>query len=318
MNFLKNALIIFVLFLSEYSIASTNQYNRIIVFGDSLSDMGTYELAAKQLGGGKFTTNPGKLWIEILADEINLPLTINRHEGFGIPTEILGGLNFAQGGARVTLTAPNPNNDKIASAESLFNQIEMYKSEFQDFKYNDLIFIQGGANDIFALFALFRQNKMTAEEAVSKMQTTASEFINLTKQLENLGAKYIFVLNLPIIEKTPFALSLDVNLQNVLADMVNAYNFKLQEAFKNSTIRFINLYQFEESFNNHYQDYGLKNINSMACKFDGLPSKSALFCSSKTLVEPGADQTFKFSDQIHPASRFSNLIGHFIVEEVSK
>ena len=34
---------------------------RMVVFGDSLSDAGTYTPAAAAVGGGKFTTNPGQI-----------------------------------------------------------------------------------------------------------------------------------------------------------------------------------------------------------------------------------------------------------------
>ncbi len=126
-------------------------FNRVIVFGDSLSDGGAYtvwasaaasganrfiggvtlrdKLAAAAPYGGKFTTNPGKVWVE------NLSITL----GYDLkPANLMGGgagslnlttmdgciscTNYAQGGSRVALqpgignvgTTANPANAAFA------------------------------------------------------------------------------------------------------------------------------------------------------------------------------------------------------------
>ncbi len=93
-----------IIILPFLTFANVNQVHRIILFGDSLSDQGTYMNFAGQYGGGKFTTNPGKLWIELVSENLKLNISANRLDGFNQPAQILGGLNFAQGGARVTNT----------------------------------------------------------------------------------------------------------------------------------------------------------------------------------------------------------------------
>ena len=40
---------------------------QIVSFGDSLSDVGTYAPIASVLGGGRFTTNPGQVWTQDVA-----------------------------------------------------------------------------------------------------------------------------------------------------------------------------------------------------------------------------------------------------------
>ena len=128
-------------------------FTRVIVFGDSLSDGGTYtawasaaasgatrfvggvtlrdKLAAAAPYGGKFTTNPGKVWVENLASTLGYDLKPANLMGGGIPSLNLTALdacttctNYAQGGSRVALqpgignvgTTSNPANGPFAPA----------------------------------------------------------------------------------------------------------------------------------------------------------------------------------------------------------
>lgn len=40
---------------------------QIVSFGDSLSDVGTFAPLASAVGGGRFTTNPGQVWTQLVA-----------------------------------------------------------------------------------------------------------------------------------------------------------------------------------------------------------------------------------------------------------
>jgi phospholipase/lecithinase/hemolysin len=131
---------------------SFNPFKRLVVFGDSLSDGGAYTawasfaasganrmtgatplamLAAAAPYGGKFTTNPGKVWVENLATAVGYDLKPANLMGGGQPSmnlslQQLGGCttctNYAQGGARVSLqpgigntgTTANPSNPAAA------------------------------------------------------------------------------------------------------------------------------------------------------------------------------------------------------------
>ena len=86
------------------------QFSGVYVFGDSLSDAGYYRGFLASLGLpapvvaqlGRFTTNPGPVWSEI----------VTQYYGFApAPSNVTGGNIFAQGGARVasssTATPPN-------------------------------------------------------------------------------------------------------------------------------------------------------------------------------------------------------------------
>ena len=81
--------------------ASAAQFSNVYIFGDSLSDAGYYRgfLAAAGVPSslvaimGRYTTNPGPVWSELVA----------QYYGFtAAPSNVSGGTNYAQGGARVT------------------------------------------------------------------------------------------------------------------------------------------------------------------------------------------------------------------------
>ena len=48
---------------------------QIVSFGDSLSDVGTYAPIASAVGGGRFTTNPGQVWTQDVAQYYGNTLT---------------------------------------------------------------------------------------------------------------------------------------------------------------------------------------------------------------------------------------------------
>src|SRR4051794_30215875 len=81
--------------------AESAQFSNVIVFGDSLSDAGYFRPFLLGLGLpaplvatlGRFTTNPGPVWSEV----------VSSYYGVKPGASNAGGLIFAQGGARVAL-----------------------------------------------------------------------------------------------------------------------------------------------------------------------------------------------------------------------
>ena len=83
--------------------AQAAQFSNVYVFGDSLSDAGYYRGFLRGLGlpqsvvdgMGRFTTNPGPVWAELVAQYYGVS---------GPRPSNAGGTIYAQGGARVTAT----------------------------------------------------------------------------------------------------------------------------------------------------------------------------------------------------------------------
>src|SRR6185295_16373571 len=92
------------------------QFNQFYFFGDSLSDAGSFKPVLPP-GTGLFTTNPGPIWTQVLAERYGLTSTPAKQ----------GGNNYAEGGARVALLPGVPSSfPPTANATPLVTQIAHY------------------------------------------------------------------------------------------------------------------------------------------------------------------------------------------------
>ncbi|MFM0645660.1 SGNH/GDSL hydrolase family protein [Paraburkholderia bryophila] len=125
---------------------------QVVSFGDSLSDVGTYApVIQSSFGGGRFTTNPGEVWTQKVAEYYGGTLSAAYLGGFGQPLVATGGFGYAQGGSDVV----NPQgegwapNNMAATTVPVVTQVANYVSAHGSFNANQLVLINGGANDIF-------------------------------------------------------------------------------------------------------------------------------------------------------------------------
>jgi phospholipase/lecithinase/hemolysin len=196
-------------------------YARMVSFGDSLSDVGSYRtpgVAAN--GGGQFTVNDfnpatrpkaGTNWTEQLAHELALPAPCAARTGLlssgtlaalAAPvTDHAGCTNYAQGGSRVTnpvgpynaallqLTPPNPEGQLGALTQPIKDQIAHHLAvaggKFTD---TDLVTVLAGGNDAFMQLATLRAkvaagaNASTeAQAAIAAMSQAGAEMAGLVR-----------------------------------------------------------------------------------------------------------------------------------------
>ena len=126
--------------------AGAAQFSNVIVFGDSLSDAGYYRPFLASLGLppqvvaalGRFTTNPGPVWSELVA----------QYYGFTPAPSNAGGTIYAQGGARVSqASASTPPG---SAQRPVSTQIDEYLgANGGHADPNALYAVWIGANDIF-------------------------------------------------------------------------------------------------------------------------------------------------------------------------
>ncbi|MFL9982960.1 SGNH/GDSL hydrolase family protein [Paraburkholderia sediminicola] len=125
---------------------------QVVSFGDSLSDVGTYApVIQSSFGGGRFTTNPGEVWTQKVAEYYGGTLTAAYVGGFGQPLVAAGGFGYAQGGSDVVNAqgegwAPN---SMAATTVPVVTQVANYLGAHTSFNANQLVLVNGGANDIF-------------------------------------------------------------------------------------------------------------------------------------------------------------------------
>jgi outer membrane lipase/esterase len=147
---------------------SKGSFTAVVSFGDSLSDLGTYEPATSATGngaapylGGKFTTNSASstVWVENIAKALSPVVPVTRAEvGFGLvsmkcPTADSSCTAYGQGGSRITdpdgIRHRDPATGAIqALTVPLKTQIANHLARFGSFKASDLVVIWAGGNDL--------------------------------------------------------------------------------------------------------------------------------------------------------------------------
>ncbi|MDE2368968.1 MAG: SGNH/GDSL hydrolase family protein [Burkholderiales bacterium] len=148
-------------------------FTRIVSFGDSLSDVGTYAPVTSLTGngqppyaGGRWTTNlvtptgtvVGTVWIENVAASLGLSIT-PAMMGYGAssvacPAQNNSCTGYGQGGSLVT----DPNgigHSGGALTVPVVTQIANHLARFKTFNSTDLIFVWAGDNDALAQFSAF-------------------------------------------------------------------------------------------------------------------------------------------------------------------
>ena len=161
--------------------ANASAYEQVVIFGDSLSDGGTY--------GSRFTTNPGQTAPEYIAADLGLPTT----------TWVAGGTNFAQGGAKVN--SPSLSTPTGAPQRPVSTQVAQYLGATGGVANpNALYLIQGGANDIFQNLQIYGSDPATLQALTYQ---SGIDFATQVATLAQSGAKYIVVQNVPNIGVAP-------------------------------------------------------------------------------------------------------------------
>ena len=182
--------------------------NKLVVFGDSLSDNGNlYEYMKRELPlsppyyKGRFTNGP--VWVELLINQY-YPNSGKAHL-----------LDYAFGGAGVSETDEDDVDDVLFT---LSREIDGYLLSHQD-KADDtsLYVVWMGANNYLAI-------PEDADEAVAVVMS------GIKRQLQRLvqkGAKHIMVVNVPDLGRTPAAKDFDA------VDLLTTLSIKHNVALNN-------------------------------------------------------------------------------------
>lgn len=302
---------------------------RMVVFGDSLSDAGTYTPVAAAVGGGKFTTNPGPVWAETVASQLGVALT-PAVMGYASSVQTCpkpGCFDYAQGGSRVT--DPNGtghNNGAGALTYPIKQQLaNFYTASNNTFNgANDLVFVFGGSNDIFfwAAAAATPNSGVTVAIATAQVQQAATDLVGYIKDMISKNATQLYVFNLPDSSLTPQGVAGGVAGQALLHTLVGTFNATLQAGLAGTTARVIDFNSQLTAVILNGASFGFSNTSVPACdatKINALvpgAGGSSLFCSANTLVAPGADTSYLFADGVHPTTGGHRLISSNVLQRL--
>ncbi len=223
-----------VLSAGSGALAGSTDYNRIIAFGDSLSDNGNYDsnatshLSPPYYGAGavdhfgRFSNGP--TWMEMLSDPhktTNPDSSMNRFwagTGFTTPFDVGGtgdNVNAAIGGATTT----------GGTVPAVDEQITQFLGAGGVFGANDLVSVQGGANDFTSLLGA----PVLDSVAISTGIATANNEATNIDSLIAAGAKNILVSDLPDLAVLP-SVSGSPATAHTASVVADAYNSALHDA----------------------------------------------------------------------------------------
>jgi outer membrane lipase/esterase len=278
--------------------AQAQQFSRVVVFGDSLSDSGNIAAAQGLPAGNSFTTNPDPVAAQIIAAAFGLP---------GGPS-LAGGPNFAWGGSCVNAAGlclnPVPNIPAQVTQHLAANGGRADP--------NALYSIWGGANDIFATLTLAPGN------ASANTVAAATAYVQQIGRLQAAGARYVVVYNLPNLGATP-QFGPTANATSV-AGLTVTYNAALNQGLAtlgNGVIP-INTFGLITEITANPSLYGFTNVTGQAC---GVGS-SSVACGPAGSGAPftfaaGTNNTWLFADGVHPTGAAHRILASVVLSSIA-
>jgi outer membrane lipase/esterase len=322
-------------------------YTRLVVFGDSLSDVGSYATPGVQsLGGGKYTINGtgAKIWVELVADRAGVPAPCAARTGLessgslaGLAapiTDVAGCYGYAQGGSRVTNPVGVANKALIAAGDPsaalgqltnpVTEQVQRHLARAGDFAASDLVTVLAGANDVFmnlatvnATVAAGGNGSQAAAAAVAAMDTAGTELSNIVRgQLLPRGARRVVVVSIPDITTTPFGATLPAQTAALVQQMTQAFNDALGTglASANGTL-VVDAYGSSQTIARAPQDFGIGNSTGIACD-PGATPLGALTCNATTTL-PGVNVSgYQYADSVHPTPLGHRVFADVVMEKM--
>ncbi|MEN1929545.1 autotransporter domain-containing protein [Luteimonas sp. MJ250] len=267
--------------------ANEQPFSQTVFFGDSLTDAGYFRPLLPpgvQAVTGQFTTNPGLVWSQWLAQHYGTDASPN---GNG-----QSGDNYAAGGSRNGVDV----NGALGFTPSLATQATAYLAANGGRADPDALYtVWGGANDLFAVAADPANAQAIIGGAVAAQ-------VGIIGSLQAAGARYVLVPNIPDLGLTPAQIAQGPGAQAQATALSTMYNEALFGALAANGLSVIpvDAFSFLREVAANPAMFGISNVTGTAC----MPQITAqsLTCNPTSLVSPDAPQTYLFADGVHPAS----------------
>ncbi len=273
------------------SAASAQSYNRLVVFGDSLSDNGNLYAASFNTQPtsppyfqGRFSNGP--VFTELLGFNAGRAAA---------GASVTGSINYAYGGARTDNSAGLP--------PGMRRQLTTYQTAGGTFGANDLVSVLGGANNIFQAIPAAALSA-SPQGAIQPVATSAAADINfIVDTVAAAGAGTVLVTNLPKLSLTPQFRSGPNLAAAPLADFaVTTFNgalstglFQTAAARPATNIILMDIYKIGDTIAAAPSAFGLTNVTD-AC-FNGVT-----VCATPN--------TYFYWDGVHPTAAGHRILAN--------
>ena len=308
-HFRPLGVVLLVLVLILAGSARAQSFSNFFVFGASLSDTGNIAQYLELPAGSSFTTNPDPLAVEIIAQTFGAS---GRHS-------LAGGPNYAWSGACV-----RPEGPCLNPVPTITEQIDQHLFTRPGGRADPdaLYFVWAGLNDI--------NDALILDSAAAQTHTldAATSHAAQVRRIQDAGARYIVVPNLPDLSLIPFASNLPPHVRGALTALSAAYNDVVYAGLRvrEDGIIPINISVLTEEILESHQTYGFTNVRETACPLNENPltdrSPVSLVCGPEgsgypKTYAPGANQRHLFADDKHPTGAAHAIIGSAVTSTVT-
>ncbi len=273
-------------------------YSQTVFFGDSLTDAGFFRpllpLTVRPVTG-QFTTNPGLVWSQHVADFYGTRADPNGNGQTGT--------NYAAGGARVGVNSTGA----LGPIPSLATQTNNYLTANGGRADSRALYtVWGGANDLFAITSGGAPAGPTIASAVASQ-------IGIVGQLTNAGARYIIVPTIPDLGVAPAFRAQGAAAQAAATTLSTNYNTALFNGLASNNLRVIPVDTFTliREIVASPTTYGFTNFTGTACQPQ--ITANSLTCNPTSLITPDAPETYVFADGVHPTTGAHRLLGQYVI-----
>ncbi len=289
--------------------AQAQQFSGVVTFGDSLSDAGNIAALSGLPPGNSFTTNPDPVAAQIIATAF----------GYNQSYSLVGGSNYAYGGACANAAGPCVN----PAAPRLGQQLAQYLTPRAGrADGNALYTVWMGANDIFA--NLGGAVWTTQPQIQAGTTGVATSVIGNVLALQNAGANYVVVFNLPDLGATPQFRAAGAAASGAATFAAVSYNTALNQGLAQTRLGIIPINTFA-LFNEVIANpgaFGFTNVTGIACG-PGVPGVvSSVACGPAGSGLPytyaaGTNETYLFADGVHPTGATHALLAKVVLATIA-
>lgn len=295
---------------------------------------------------------PTNNWTTLVAAQAGLPapcpaqtgLDGDPNQGFYVPVVMHAGCyGYAQGGSLVTKPV-GPGNKLLGGANATLGQLTVpvitqigshLAAVGGKFTGTELVTVMAGGNDVFinagaitpTIAALMGSGVSQADAtnqastaAVVAMGTAGAELAAYVKGLiVAKGAKYVAVVNLPDVSKTPYAYAQSEATQGLVNTMVTTFNTQLTNGLAGTPgVIIVDAYADNRNQAVNPASYALTNVTTPACNL-AAPSPNALGSSlvcNGSNVKTGDVSHYLFADTVHPTPYGYKLLAQLVTKSL--
>jgi len=306
-KYISILIVIIILGTSGGAWAKKNDFHKIYIFGDSLSDPGNvYELTGETSKAPfqlipsapyksrhhQFTFSNGKTWAQEFTKKMHA-----KKSGNPVLESPKKNGNYAFGGARA-----RPGSASMVPSAT--DQLGLYFAEHRKADKKALYVIQFGGNDVRDALEVFNPLALSPQEAELIIHSAVVTTLGMINNLYQNGARNFLVVDVPNLSHAPAVKLAGPGAAFVAGLLVTAYNDGLNLGLENLkmlpgiSINPLSMYAIINNVVDSPEEFGIRNTESPCLNFY---LKSGSKCKKP--------KTYLFWDGIHPTEAIHKLVG---------